>query len=574
MPPCKQCGAKTVHDADVGLVCPECGDIADPAGVVLASDVVDLPPIVLDNIFSVGQKAIKTARNRYLTGTDKETRTRKSLVEMHQFIKNLSRAALVSTVSDRAYHLFQQAMATGEYRWGRTAKLVAGACVSIALRLNSRPELFVDISQLLEERTAALTSTFSSVISVLKMDHLPSSEPKSHIYTLQEYLYSALNSHKPGLPSTLVSTIKPLAINSILATAMALSELLVSAVPPSAVARLPASPTACAVLMWAIEAELRTSLAQVGELAAFLASKCNATKPLVMGRYKTIQDELIERIDKVDWLDHYEPNSGKSGRAKISRRTVAARGIKTVIEPVPEKVTMIRMVWRALTNVPVNADEHMRYGMLHDFYATPLLVLFHRVLLPLTSTHSPPLPLPTYLLTSSVCMRRDKVPSRLQLLAASRGGVGPDEIHEEELFEEDELDKIFRTEEEAEGDLRIFYGWEPREERLAALVARATDPPPKQHKRARFDRKPEKSSRINAESVALFMTDDKSEDGLEFADLLPLDDDTKLIVEENGDVTGAFMGLSRSMILGEDRGGTLSPEPEERYVEERYVEEI
>ncbi|KAF7295050.1 hypothetical protein MIND_01043200 [Mycena indigotica] len=576
MPPCKQCGVPTISDPDVGLVCPQCGEIVDPDRVVLAID-GDLPPVVSEP-FPASARTIKTARNRYLGGADKETRTHKSLLEMQRFINNLSRALLVSSVSDRAYNIFQQAMATGKFRWGRTARLVAGACVSIALRLNHRPELFVDISHLVGEKTAALTSTFSSVISTLKMDQLPLSEPKSHIETLREHLYSALSANQSAIPSTLVSAIKPLSINSIVATATALSDLLVSSVPPSAVARLPASPTACAVLIWAIEGELRTSLAQVGELAAFLATKCNFTKSVVMTRYKIIQDELMDRIDKVEWLDHYDPHNGKSGRAKISRRIVAARGVKAVIEYErecrrEEFQTNAHEGEDDDSDGPESTDrrprKRRRVHALRDatrFLCNPLVGSLPSCLFPSTTANPPPLPLTTYLLTSSICMRRDNLPSRLQLLAASRGGVSSDDIPEDELFEEGELEMIFRSEEEAEGDLRRFYGWEPKEERLAALVA--LPPVLKERKRGDVRGQSRKASRINAESIAMFMADDQPEDAVELGDLLSLDDDPRIIVEESGDVTGALFGLSRSMI--EDRA--FSPLLD--WEEEPYAEEI
>ncbi|KAJ7219141.1 hypothetical protein GGX14DRAFT_590252 [Mycena pura] len=578
MSTCNQCGAPTILDADVGLVCTGCAELVNPARVVLTCDIDYQPSTTSDGWMSVARKAIKTGRNRYLSGQGKEVRDSKNLEDMHWFIKNLARAAFVSAMTDRAYNLFQQAMATGEYRWGRTAKLVAGACICISLRLNNRPETFPDVAVLLGEKPTLLTRTFSSVVSALKIDKLPSSEPKSHIATLQAHLSAAFEDSNSGLPSSLITAIKPLPANAILATAMSLSELLVSSTPPSAVARLPTSPTACAVLIWAIEAEARTSLTPLGDISAFLGSKCNATRPVIMSRYKAIQDELIERIDKIDWLDHYEPGSGKSGRAKISRRLVAARGLKAVIEcerecRFEEFKTDPNEEAGSDSDDTQSAERRPRKRRRAHALQEATRFLLNPLLGPLPSSFFPsapnslPLPLPTYLLTSSLSMRCDKLPSRLQLLSAARGGVSHDEINDDELFDDGELERIMRTETEVV-ELRNILGWEHDE-----VQEELPKEPLKRRKRAERGVKPMTSSRLNAEAIAHFFADDKPDE--EFGGLLLLDD-PNFVTAEDRDDTDAFIGLRRTLMASAAEQGdkeepyfpSSSPEPEDRYAQE------
>ncbi|KAF7363318.1 hypothetical protein MSAN_00987200 [Mycena sanguinolenta] len=595
--PCKYCGAPTVVD-DAGVVCTSCAELAEPSLVVLASDIDYPTTTTYDGWIPVAPKALKTGRNRYLSGQGKELRDGKNLDEMHWFIKNLARAAFVSGTTERAYNLFEKAMKSGQYRWGRTAKLVAGACISIALRQSGRPDMFPDLALLLGQKVTSLTRAFSSVISVLKIQpgDLPSSAPKSHVSILQSHLSAAIEgSIDSQLPSSLITAVKPLSVSAILATAASLSDLLASSIPPTALAHLPVSATACAVLMWAIEAETRTPLSQLGELAAFLGSRVNVRKPLVMSRYKAIQDELNQRIDKIDWLDHYEPNSGKCGRAKISRRLVVARGLKAVIESEREcRRNALDRTGKTATHPeggesdsdadpqPARPRKRRRLHALQDatrFLLNPLSgPLPASFLAP--SSHST-LSLPTYLLTSSLSVRRETLPSRLQLLSAARGGVGPDEIHDDELFDDGELEKIIRTDEHEIAELRTIFDWPEGGDVEEAQEAPARSKPRKRASAAKDAPKPTTSSRLNAAAVACFFADEKTDEDNEFGSLLRLDDvdhgkDSEFIIATEGDDTGAFIGLPRMLVDSfaeedDEDEDALFPNPSS---DDRYAQEI
>ncbi|KAF7338412.1 hypothetical protein MVEN_02067000 [Mycena venus] len=599
--PCKYCGAPTVID-DAGVVCTVCAELAEPSLIVLTSDIDYPAPTAYDGWIPVAPKALKTSRNRYLSGQGKELRDGKNLDEMHWFIKNLARAAFVSGTTERAYNLFEKAMKSGQYRWGRTAKLVAGACISIALRESSRPDMFPDLALLLDQKVTSLTRAFSSVISVLKIEprDLPSSEPKSHVYILQSHLSAAVQgSPNSELPASVIAAVKPLPIPAILATATSLSDLLASSTPPSPVAHLPVSATACAVLMWAIEAEARTTLAQLGDLAAFLGAKIN---------------ELIQRIEKIDWLDHYEPNTGKSGRAKVSRRLVVARGLKAVIES--ERDCRRRALGRTGKTTahpeggesdsdadpqPARPRKRRRVHALQEATRFLLNPLSGPLPSSFLSASDSALPLPTYLLTSPLTMRRDKLPSRLQLLSAARGGVGPDEIRDEELFEDGELENIMRTDEHEIAELRTILGWPEGEDGVEEPPPQSRESPTllKPRKRAGTAKsapKPTASARLNPAAVACFFADEKSDEDAEFGGLLQLDKsdefgglqpldnkdmndagDPGFVIVKDGDDTDAFIGLQRTLVGSfaaeedEDEDPFFpcgSPEPDDRYAQE------
>lgn len=65
---------------------------------------------------------------------------------MHTFIKTLSTRLSNPGVAHRSQMVFDQAMARGKYRWGRKAKLTAGAAVAVALRESHKSDSLRDIS--------------------------------------------------------------------------------------------------------------------------------------------------------------------------------------------------------------------------------------------------------------------------------------------------------------------------------------------------------------------------------------------------------------------------------------------
>lgn len=55
-------------------------------------------------------------------------------IAMHEYVRSLSIQMGAQGAATRAQGIFDQAMQRGKFRWGRRAKLVAGASLGIALR--------------------------------------------------------------------------------------------------------------------------------------------------------------------------------------------------------------------------------------------------------------------------------------------------------------------------------------------------------------------------------------------------------------------------------------------------------
>lgn len=82
---------------------------------------------------------------------------------MHTFIKTLCMRLSNPGAAHRSQMIFDQAMARGEYRWGRKAKLTAGASVAVALRESHKSDSLRDIAVSILFSSSAVRPTHSFV---------------------------------------------------------------------------------------------------------------------------------------------------------------------------------------------------------------------------------------------------------------------------------------------------------------------------------------------------------------------------------------------------------------------------
>ncbi|KNZ75479.1 hypothetical protein J132_02812 [Termitomyces sp. J132] len=511
---CKECGAHTEWNDDAGsAICTSCGTLADPSQTILTdSSCYNLPsdpwqPGILKSIRTQGHS---------LSGQSQEARDAKNHVgatsvllsvvsklfsqyAMSQFISSLATSINASGLSPRATLLFTQAMTAGKFRWGRKAKLVAGASLVLALREYRRPDSLDDIAYLLNVQCPILVRTLASIISLLNLSLIPA-DPTIHIPHLLAHL-TCLLALDPNLtvrlPESLISQLKGVSLRAASNTATSLCSLLARLGPDHLLNSLPSPPTAIAIFLISLEAELRSPLSQLGELVQALGASCHKTsRSVVMARYKLVQDEISTWIEQVPWLGKYKQQLATNGknRAKTGKRLIVARGVADVIQFQDE-------IWRgklkpalkldledekddndddsipkteASTSSnqstlppPFNASRPAkRQKISHHPLRDATQFLLNPLVLRVTST-TPSSPasdptirntpskylrpsLPSYILTApSISILHSRVPpTRLQLLIASRGGA--DAIKDEELFGEGELDGLIRPKEEAE----------------------------------------------------------------------------------------------------------------------------
>lgn len=499
---CSGCGALTVWDGEVGSsVCMSCGTLVDSSQCVLTSDHpsnYNEPTEVAIWNTRAALKSIRTGNNWDLKGA-KDRRNVVSLVsgsillEIKYFSFQIAAVDLVNSLatsfnvpglSPRAIALFNQARTVTGFHWGRKSTSVVAACFIIALRESNRLVIVRDIASVLDIPPNSIIREYQRVTAVLGLS-LTLLDPSVYIPPLQGYLLTVLKD--PGsqsdLSASLRATLGRINLNSTTDTAISISHLLARLNPEHDVLRLPAPPTACAIFILALEAELRATLNPLGELAKCLGVQYQVTKGVAMARYKTLQNEVASWVEKVPWLDKYEK---RGGRAIVSKRHVVARGLKDVIkfqDDVWQQRTKLSPDWE-VTDEESNAEKKgtallsLRAGKEGSKSSRTTIQALHFLLDPLgtsllpsssLSSSSPrsQLSTATYILTTPHAIISSRTPSRLQLLAAQRGGADEDKISDEELFTEGELEGLLRTEDEI-CVLRESLGW--LEEDVAGLA--------------------------------------------------------------------------------------------------------
>ncbi|KAF7440377.1 hypothetical protein PC9H_000721 [Pleurotus ostreatus] len=506
---CGECGGTTVWDEDASSsICQSCGTLTDPSQSVLSSH-IDQPENTRQNHFlnpnsaATTLKSFRTRQGWDLAGQGKEARESRNTYTMHEFIRSFCAALSVPGLSPRVIILFTQAMAAGQFRWGRTAKRVAGACLAIALRETNRPDAIRDVASILEESPVVLTRTFMSVLTLLNHNLSPV-DPAMHVPALELHLNSIVrNPETSNIPSTLVKKLRMLHIPSVIRTVQSLSDIIYRLGEDSEVTTLPTGPTAAALLILAAEAETRSSLPNIKELAQCLASTASWQASVVMARYKLLSDLILGCVDKIPWLDKYET---VKGRAKVARRIVVARSIKDMIQFYEDiwvqkreelrknvsfdhgeaicdfdndvtEMSSSSSIYSAQDDAgkaPLGPPRKKRRvdKSLEDAHLFILDPLAHRIPSSLSSVPVPidddddnprqaappgltctppplnpsPPSLMTYMLTVPPSTDVVRAPTRLQLLATTRGGESA--VHDDELISDSEWEQMLRTDEE------------------------------------------------------------------------------------------------------------------------------
>ncbi|KAF9246113.1 hypothetical protein BU15DRAFT_84920 [Melanogaster broomeanus] len=623
---CPECRGEYVLHEDIGsLICTQCGTLADPAQCILSSHIENHDSTNTYSasswISNASHSAVRNKNGWNLAGQTKEARDRRNMVAMSTFMSSVLTRLNNPGLSPRAEAVFTQAMSKGQYRWGRRAKLAAGASIAIALREAHKSDSLRDIAFLLDESPVSLARAFQSVVSLLDYT-LGSTDPAVHLPILQAHLQSLIHPETlaTSLPSALVSILTHLPLATVVRTATSLSDIVSHQNPPSPLTQLPTPPTACALFILGLEAETRAPLPHVGELARNLAGRFGLAGGVVTSRYKVVYDLIEEWIREVPWLDQFVYKSkgrGSTARSKVPKRTIVAKGIKDVIQ-FQEEIWMKRTQTQQKIKLILEPDpgeigteeadvdddcglhtpsfassvqdieedtrppgkkRKIQHGTIHKAYQLLLNPLSSSSVPASTSrnrtqstsaTSSSEISLLTHMLTCPIDeLSQRTAPTRLQLLAASRGGSAPEDIADEELFEQGEWEGLLRSDQEREALQPLFeLNWG---EDTAEDVPLVSDPKPVGTEAKRG------AKRVNMDALARILGGDVDDSDKEEPELLD---------SENGDwphhteLPSTPSRRHHSLIEGAESVSDWRPlSPDETFgsyrnaVEDRYEEE-
>ncbi|KAG1782773.1 hypothetical protein EV702DRAFT_960825 [Suillus placidus] len=519
---CPDCGGTFVWDDNVcSSICKKCGTLSNSAQYVLASHTESHDSSMHQNsLFSSAAPLKNIHKGWNLAGQHKEARDRGNAIAMSIFITSVLTKLKNPGLSPRAEAIFTQAMTKGKYRWGRKAKLAAGASMAIALREAHKSDSLRDIAFFLDDSPLSLSRAFVAVVSLLDFD-LSSSDPVVHIPILLSHLQSLLHpeSSTSHLPPDLVAILTPLSSHAVLRTATSLSGIISREACAIPVLQSPTPPIACAMLILALEAETRSPLPHLSELANALASRFGFARGVVTSRYKASYDLIEKWIREVPWLDQFVykgKGRGASARSKVPKRSIVAKGIIDVIQ-FQEEIWTKKMSALGKASVVIEADPADEAGKkdeeacssetssiselpelrhhqprkqrktkdhsvedAHHFLLNPLSARSHTLSNHMVSegpgastTRTSPIltpptvPFTTHLLSTSSYDSKHS-PSRLQLLALSRGGGSAEHICDDELFVEGELEELLRNSEEQEALKPLFrLQWQEEDDTVA-----------------------------------------------------------------------------------------------------------
>ncbi|KAL5533031.1 hypothetical protein ACEPAF_4807 [Sanghuangporus sanghuang] len=474
---CGECGDDFVWDADAGsAVCLNCGTLQDPSQVVLDSHIEPEHSAKDTDSFSfyhrVTLKSFRNAHGWDLAGQGSQPDIERNKIAMREYISALAHRIGHPSLSGRTLFLFELAMERGRFRYGKRARLVAAACLAIALRENHKGETIRDIAYVINDSHIALARILKSIISLLDIK-LDSVDPSWHLPLLQKHLASLLAGKSSILPRHLVKILNGINLPSAFRTAASLSDLVTRA---EVTVGLPSPPTACALCIVALEAEASSSLPQLGELARALGRRFEVGKEVVLRRYRIISECVEGWTNEIPWIKDVGSSAGCKSAAKAAKRARIARRLKDAIQyqeslwktrlqansPLAAPCTHTEFVSSSEISVSSRVDtgsgdegfdskeprprKRRRTGIIDKASRFLLSPLYAEPSQRPTIDRVAPLDVTTHILTSED-PSHNQPPTRLQLLAAVKN---VDDITDEELFGEGELESFLRTTEERE----------------------------------------------------------------------------------------------------------------------------
>ncbi|KAF5391418.1 hypothetical protein D9757_001955 [Collybiopsis confluens] len=467
---CSECAGSVVWSDDAASnICTFCGTLTDPSQRILTSADDQVDSQYFNSSAPNVLKRFRGGSSWNLAGESKEIRNRNNAYSMHEFIKSLSRSLSVSGLSPRVCTLFDQAMRTNQFRWGTKAKLVAAACLSIALRESGHPDSLKDLAFLIEASDSGIKRTLSSVLAALSLTLTPTG-PAQYLPILQSHLSSILQDsvESSGLAISLYSGLKAISLRTATETAQRFVDVLARYPPEIGFSQFSHPAVACAVFIFSLEAEKRSSLSHLVDISAYFAKQCRVAKSTVLQRYEALQDLVGNWIEEVEWLDSYEK---PLGRAKLSKRSLCARGLKDVLNWKhslwKKRMETERQLW-------TDGESEAERDSFQTFGKVDLQPSRKRIKVPSTistatnflldpldasvfagKVNSDPGKLAadggsisSYLLSSSCGSGACVMPSRLQRLSAARGGAGSDLISDDELLADGEWELMLRSPDE------------------------------------------------------------------------------------------------------------------------------
>ncbi|KAF8260431.1 hypothetical protein EI94DRAFT_1833868 [Lactarius quietus] len=509
---CKECGHPTQFSRDIGsAVCTHCGTLADSSQQSALTSASDFLPDSYTRDLSTSTHAttLKSIRRNAawdLPGQTSDSRNERNKFVLYESIQTLADRLGHRGTAIRAKAIFDSVMQRPTVKWGRAAKLAAGAALVFAIREQDKGDHTHHIAYLLSEPVVELKRTQLRLLPLLSLS-LPRNCATSHLPSLAVHLRALVSASVSTLPKDTLSFIRPLlshvAVQDVLRTASALYDL--PNLERGTFNAGSAGAGGCALLLLALEAHARPPrpMPHVLVLASRLGATLGARGVTVMARYRVLVNTIDAGAARVPWLantntprsKHIARRSRVAGavldvlqfREEVGQAEIAEGGgpicvdleaeddegdgeegigrneaeLDALLADVGQQTTKnsrivshgpSSCVMARTTTTPERESKRRRTAAVQaaSFLLDPLANI---------APARPALAHTSYLLSSDASIRSNAPPTRLQLLAAERGDS--DGVRDDELFGEGELERIvIGTDEQAR---------EEREKRAKAM---------------------------------------------------------------------------------------------------------
>ncbi|KAH7103768.1 hypothetical protein BKA62DRAFT_696392 [Auriculariales sp. MPI-PUGE-AT-0066] len=322
-----RCAFESVPDV-LGLVCIQCGTVKAGTDDVLVSSKWD------GGTTALVQPSV--VRGAYNPSDAREARTKTNSTATHDFVRCVARfVGVAAGRAEDAIVLFDQAFRTGEFRWGRSSRYIACACLVLALRQAGIHHALYDIAVRADLKPWFVARAIFRIQDVLNLqfDRERLQDPSLPLPVLHQHMLN-------------VAAVKPSPLPAKCAT-----ELLKS--PPnddtfrlaSALAQMPSLPTcelpgitAATILNW-------------HPLINILAAKEGLGKKRIIQHYHDMVNYLERRVALIPW---YSASSAK--RADVVGRD---RDRELVARALPDLIKFDNSITRTLQQ-PANPRKRKR----------------------------------------------------------------------------------------------------------------------------------------------------------------------------------------------------------------------
>ncbi|SCZ95740.1 BZ3500_MvSof-1268-A1-R1_Chr8-1g09766 [Microbotryum saponariae] len=306
------------HDQVLGIdACIHCGDVAESSnstqlhtlGRTAENELVETGRRYLAKTTGyVGDKPMLKGQTLKGLGADQSAYHEKKMNDTKHFIRTVLSHFEMFGLYPRVKSLFTQAKQVKKFQWGRKARLIAVACIYIAAREVKRSLRVVDLCHILDVDYHQLTRLQNNLKTLLNLKistHEPVIFLEAHLVHLSTLVEASKTSIQ--LPQNLsggrwtLSTIHHLRqVDWIKVRSLATGLLDFLTDLELATDRSPEH-VACAIVIIAIEASLRTRLKCSKEIVTDLTKRVDIRNKVVLARVREIYLALTDYAKRLPW---------------------------------------------------------------------------------------------------------------------------------------------------------------------------------------------------------------------------------------------------------------------------------